>query len=124
MKWALIVAAAFEAGAIGSLLILSPGLVTRLVFGGELSDPGQALGHLAGLVFVSLAIACWPPTAEGPTPSTLHAMLFYNLVATGYLIHLGVAGKLAGVLLWPVAALHAVLTILLAYASLGRTAAR
>jgi hypothetical protein len=45
-----------------------------------------------------------------------------NLVAAGYLVHLGMAGKLVGVLLWPVAALHAVLTILLAYDSLSRIA--
>jgi hypothetical protein len=121
MKWAFIAAAAIEAGATGLLLIISPTLFARLVFGGDLTDPGQALGHLAGLVLVSLAIACWPTTAEGPTASTLHAMLFYNLVAAGYLVHLGVAGKLVGVLLWSVAALHAVLTILLAYASLSRT---
>jgi hypothetical protein len=122
MKWAFIVAATIEAGAIGLLLIISPVPLTRLVFGGELSDPGQALAHLGGLALVSLAMACWPTRAEGPTPSTLHAMLFYNLVAAGYLVHLGMAGKLVGVLLWPVAALHAVLTILLAYDSLSRIA--
>jgi hypothetical protein len=118
----LIVGVAIEVGATGLLLIIDPELVTRLVFGGELSDLGQGLAQLGGLILVLLAIACWPTRAEASTSSTLHAMLVYNLVASGYLFHMGVAGKLVGVLLWPVAALHAVLTIVLAYASLGRIA--
>jgi hypothetical protein len=78
----------------------------------------EALGHPGGLVLTSLAIAA------GKRPQTPHhqrfAMLFYELIATGYLVQ-GMAGKLVGVLLWPAAALHAVLAILLAYASFSRT---
>jgi hypothetical protein len=114
MRWALIIAA-IEAGATGLLLIVSPPLFARLVLGSELTDPGQAVGHLGGLVLLSLALACWPTTGDCPTLSSLRAMLFYELDA-GYLVHLGTAGKLVGVLLWPAAALHAVLTILLSLA--------
>ena len=39
--------------------------------------------------------------------------LIYNLLATIYLLYLGVGGKLVGTLLWPAVALHAILTILL-----------
>jgi hypothetical protein len=119
MRWILVVAATIEA-ATGLVLIVNPTLLATLVLGNDLSGAGQALGHLAGLVFLSLAIACWP-TARNLTPSALHALLFYNLVATLYLVHLGRAGKLLGELLWPAAGLHAVLTILLAYVSLSRT---
>jgi hypothetical protein len=114
VRWAQIVAA-IDAGATGLILIVRPALFASLVFGGDLSEPGRVIGHLGGLVLISLVIACWP-ISDGPTPSALLAMLFYNLVATGYLVHLGVAGKLVGELLWAEAALHAVLTILLAVA--------
>jgi hypothetical protein len=41
-------------------------------------------------------------------------MLGYNLLATIYLLYLGIVGKPAGVLLWPAVALHLLLTALLA----------
>jgi hypothetical protein len=73
---ALVVAATIEA-AIGLLLIVNPTLPAMLILGSDLSGAGQALGHLAGLVYLSLAIACWP-TASNLTPSALHALLFYK----------------------------------------------
>jgi hypothetical protein len=71
MKWILVAAATIEA-ATGLLLIVSPTLLATLALGSDLSSAGQALGHLAGLVFLSLAIACWP-TGSNLTPSALHA---------------------------------------------------
>ena len=45
----------------------------------------------------------------------LAAMLTYDVLVTIYLIYVGVGGEMAGILLWPAIALHAVLAILLAY---------
>jgi hypothetical protein len=42
-------------------------------------------------------------------------MLIYSALVTLYLAYLGFAGGLSGVLLWPVVALHAILTALLTY---------
>jgi len=52
----------------------------------------------------------------------LHGMLIYNLLVTLYFAYLGLGGEWVGVLLWPVAAAHAVLTILLARAWLNHRA--
>jgi hypothetical protein len=41
-------------------------------------------------------------------------MLVYNLLVTLYFVYLGLGGKWVGVLLWPAAAAHAVLAVLLA----------
>jgi hypothetical protein len=122
VRWAQIVAA-IDAGATGVFLIVSPTLFVSLVFGSDLSEPGRVIGHLGGLALVSLVIACWP-TTNVPTAAALQALLFYNLVATGYLVHLGIAGKLVGELLWAEAALHTVLTILLAVAWFTQTPKR
>ena len=49
----------------------------------------------------------------------LVSMLIYSTIVTLYLAYLGFAGGLAGVLLWPVVAIHFVLSILLGRAWLA-----
>jgi hypothetical protein len=110
MRW-VTTAAAVEAAATGLIVLLSPALFGRLILGAELSEPGQALGRLTGIVLLGFALTSWP----GPSaPSVTRAMLIYNLLATIYLCYLGIAGTPVGVLLWPAAALHLLLTVLLA----------
>jgi hypothetical protein len=109
MKW-ITTAAAVEAAATGLILLLSPELFGRLILGGELAEPGQALGRLSGIVLLGFALTSWPdPSAWSVT----RAMLTYNLLATAYLFYLGIMGKTVGVLLWPAVALHVLLTVLL-----------
>jgi hypothetical protein len=114
MRRALIISA-IEAGATGLFLMISPTLFAKLVLGSDISDVGQALGHLGGLVLFSFAIATWPTSEDSPSAPAIRAMLFYNLVATGYLAHLGIAGKLVGVLLWPAVIIHLILTVIVGY---------
>jgi hypothetical protein len=110
MRWAT-TAATVEAAATGLILLLSPVLFGRLILGDELSEPGQALGRLTGIALLGFALTSWPdPSAR----SVARAMLTYNLFATVYLGYLGIMGKSVGVLLWPAAALHVLLTVLLA----------
>jgi hypothetical protein len=95
MRW---VTAAVEAAATGLILLLVPVLFGRLILGGELSEPGQALGRLTGIALLGFALTSWPaPSARSVT----RAMLAYNLLATVYLGYLGIMGKTVGVLLWP-----------------------
>ncbi len=110
MRWATIAAAA-EAAATGLILLISPLLFGRLILGGELSEPGQALGRLTGIVLLGFALACWPDASARPVT---RAMLIYNILVTIYLCDLGIVGKSAGVLLWPAVALHLLLTAMLA----------
>ena len=110
MRW-VTTAAAVEAAATGLILLLSPELFGRLVLGGELAEPGPALGRLAGIALLGFALTSWPdPSAR----SVIRAMLAYNLLATIYLCYLGIVGKSVGVLLWPAVVLHLLLTVLLA----------
>lgn len=110
MKW-VTTAVAVEIAATGLILALSPFLFGRLVLGGELSEPGQALGRLAGIALLGLASTSWPDPSARPVA---RAMLAYNLLATVYLGYLGIMGKLVGVLLWPAVVLHLLFTALLA----------
>ncbi|CAK06649.1 hypothetical protein ACC713_00195 [Rhizobium johnstonii] len=115
MRWAT-TAAAVELAATGLILLVSPVLFGRLVLEGELSEPGQALGRLAGIVLLGFALTAWPdPSAR----SVARAMLIYNLLATIYLCYLGVLAQSVGILLWPAMVLHAVLSILLVRTWLG-----
>ena len=115
MKW-VTTAAAVEAAATGLILFLGPELFGRLILGGELAEPGQALGRLTGIVLLGFALTSVPdPSAWSVT----RAMLTYNLLATVYLGYLGILGKTVGVLLWPAVVLHLLLTALLAAERVG-----
>jgi hypothetical protein len=94
-------------------LILTPTLVVRLIFSSELAGVGMAIGRLAGLCLLSLAIACWPlPT---PTLPALRGMLAYNLMTTAYLALQLIRGR-TGQLLTVFLVIHALLAVLLAAA--------
>jgi hypothetical protein len=113
------VAAAVEV-ATGLVLIIRPSLAGWLLFGAELSDAGQALGRLAGFALLALALAYWP-VLGAERRSAVRALLILSLFTTIYLVYLGVRGEPVGILLWPAAALHAALTVLLVRGWLNRS---
>ncbi len=116
MKKLLALAAAIEA-ATGLALMIYPPLVTRLLLGEGVSGAGVALGRVAGFALLGLGLACWPGLeSAGVNTPALRALLTYNLLATLYLVYLGIGGRLVGSLLWPAVVIHTVLTILLARA--------
>jgi hypothetical protein len=113
-------AAVVEVAATSLILLVSPVLFGQLVFGTALSEPGQALGRLAGIALLGFALACWP---HSDAPSAARAMLVYNLLAAIYLCYLGIAGTSVGLLLWPAVVLHLLLAALLAADRLARQSA-
>lgn len=112
-KWS-ILAAAVEAAATGLFLFFWPSLFAWLVFNGEFSDAGRALARLAAIALLGLALATWPMSGARTRPaSSVRALLAYNVLAAVYLLYVGIAGQLTGILLWPAIALHVILAILL-----------
>jgi len=81
-----------------------------LLLGGRLAGIAVPVARLAGIALIALAVACWP----GPP---LVAMLIYGAAAALYLAYLGFEGGLTGILLWPAAGLHIILTALLTWVS-------
>jgi hypothetical protein len=112
--WLLSVAAAIEA-ATGLALIIYPQAVAGLLLGADLAGAGIAVGRVAGIALLSLGLACWMSRKDANNSAALAAMLNYNLLVTAYLVYVVFGGELVGILLWPVIAIHTVLTLLFAY---------
>jgi hypothetical protein len=112
--WLLSAAAAIEA-VTGLALIISPESVASLLLGADLASAGNAVGRVAGIALLSLALACWISRQDANKNTVIAAILTYNMLVTAYLMYLGFGGDLVGRLLWPAIAIHAVLTLMFAY---------
>jgi len=112
MKKVLVLAAVSEA-ATGLALLVLPSLVGRLLLGAELTGVSIPVARVAGIALVALGVACF---SSGEADRGLSGMLTYSLLATLYLVYLGLDGEWVGSLLWPAAAIHVALTFLLAIA--------
>jgi Ca2+/Na+ antiporter len=77
---------------------------------------GTLLGRCFGIALLALGVACWPKgqSAESGSPA-FRGMLIYNVLIALYLAYLGLVGHLGGLLLWPGAALHAAVALLLVW---------
>jgi hypothetical protein len=68
-------------------------------------------------------VSCWPRAFEGENRQALAPLLALSLLATVFLIYVGIGGVNVGVLLWPAAAAHLILAILLVRAWMSGRAA-
>ncbi len=100
----------------GAGLFAAPSLLARLLFGSEMGGSGDAVGRIAGLVMLCLAVGCWPGASERGSPRALAPLLALSVLAALYLLVIGVGGANVGLLLWPAFAAHALLAVLLARA--------
>jgi membrane protease YdiL (CAAX protease family) len=104
------------------LLVMAPAAFAHLLFGAPLSSAGEALGLLAGLslLALALALACRP---RDPSPRLLAqpvlALLVFSVLCALFLAFVGIGGENGGVLLWPAAATHAAMAGLLFWPSLA-----
>ena len=110
MKTLLMIAALAE-GATGVVLLAYPPIVIRLLFGGEIAGASVIMSRIAGIALIALGVACWP---KADCQQAFYGMLTYSTVAMLYLIVLGIGGT-GGILLWPGAAAHAGLLVLLVW---------
>jgi hypothetical protein len=109
MKKVLTIAAVLEV-ATGVALLIVPSLVGRLLFGEELTGIVIPVARVLGIALLALGVGCWPGS------TALCGMLTYGALVTLYLLYLAIRGEWVGPLLWPVVALHAILSVLLAWA--------
>ena len=109
MKQSLALAAVLEV-ATGMALLIVPSLVGRLLFGEEFTGIVTPVARVLGIALIALGVCCWPGS------TALCGMLTYSALATLYLLYLAIRGEWVGLLLWPVVALHGILTVLLARA--------
>src|SRR4051812_39748431 len=102
----------------GVAMLAIPSRLGRLLLGTELTGVTLPVARVFGIAVIALGVACWP----GRT--ALCGMLTYNALLLLYLVNVGVRGEWVGPLLWPVVALHAVLTFLLARSWLAQRRVR
>lgn len=115
MKFLIAFAVAIELPT-GLVLILAPAVFMRLIFGHDGSGSDQALGPLAGVALLALAVACWPThRVASPAKNTVMALLLFSVLCASYLAYHGIAGARIGLLLWPAASGHALVALLLAW---------
>ena len=110
---AITVAAGLEVLTAG-LLLVAPDVFARLLLGVGLTDSGEAIGRLAGVSLISLAVACWPYRASVPqTRQPAVALLMFSVICAVFLAFLGITGTTVGLLLWPAAVTHGILALLI-----------
>ena len=112
----IIALASVAEAATGLGLIAVPWLVVSLLLGVEPEGIAIVISRVAGIALIALAIACWPDPAAKRSATPYIALLLYNALVALVLAKVGLDGDAVGVLLWPVAILHLLLSALLAWA--------
>jgi len=88
-----------------------------LLLGLAASADGLLVGRCFGIAVLALGWSCWPGSAPLDGAAPLRAMFAYNVLIAAFLAYVGVAAYPIGVLLWPAAALHAAVALLLVWTS-------
>ncbi len=101
--------------ATGLCLLILPVVLFAVLLG---LDPATAdaifVGRLAGAALLAIGVASWIARVDERTSAQLGLLtgiLVYNAAATPLLAYAGAVLKMAGVLLWPAVALHAILAV-------------
>jgi hypothetical protein len=113
MKKLLTLTAIIEA-ATGAGLLAAPAVLARLLLGGTLDTPAAlTVARVGGTALLAISVACWLSRENGRENgrALVAAMLLYNVVVAGLLVHSALALALSGLGLWPAVILHAVMTV-------------
>jgi hypothetical protein len=110
-----LVFAAIAEAVTGLALLIVPSLVGQLLLGQQLAGVAIPVARVTGIALVALGISCWPA-------KPLIGMFAYGSVVTLYFSYVGFVGEFSGVLLWPAAVVHAILSFLLGRALLAAEA--
>jgi hypothetical protein len=94
---------------VGVSFITAFGVPCQLLFAATPEGIGAPLARFAGVALAGLGIACVPSKPAGPRHSAVLGLLIFNAGATIFLVWVAVATTFRGILLWPVAVLHAVI---------------
>ena len=114
MKKVLVFAAIAEA-VTGLALLVMPSVVGQLLLGQRLAGVAIPVARVTGIALIALGISCWPA-------QPLIGMFAYSSAVTLYLTYIGFVSEFTGILLWPAAVVHAILSILLGRALLAAQA--
>ena len=99
----------------GVAMLIVPAFLVGLLLGEGLGPTGVAVTRILGVGLLSLGIAGWDSQEQAPGkvlgPRT--GLFVYNVGATAMFAYLGTIGAMNGPFLWPAAALHLVISLLM-----------
>jgi hypothetical protein len=107
-----IVTAVLEGGTAVALLFVPSAPLALLLGVTQAAPEALFVSRVAGAALLAIAVACW--LARGDRGSSaglglLIGVLLYDAAAAGLLAYAGTALNMAGAVLWPAVAVHAVL---------------
>ena len=96
-------------------MLVAPAFLIGLLLGNGLGPIGIAVTRVLGIGLFSLGIAGWDSQeqAQGAALGPRTGLVVYNVAATAMFVYLGTTGAMNGLLLWPAAALHLVISLLM-----------
>ena len=96
-------------------MLVAPAFLIGLLLGNGLGPIGIAVTRVLGIGLFSLGIAGWDSQeqAQGAALGPRTGLVVYNVAATAMFVYLGTTGAMNGLLLWPAAALHLVIGLLM-----------
>ena len=102
----------FKASAItevvtGLALLFAPLFVVGLLLGDGLGPTGVAVARVLGIGLLAVGVAGWESPGQDMRLAPRAGLCIYNIGAAIVLVVFGSYGGMNGVLLWPVAVLHA-----------------
>ena len=101
--------------AMGILLLIRPENGLALIFGIAPSDAMQGAGRIAAAAMLALGVAGWPGMPGTRVRlNSIRAMQVFSAILAIVLAYQGIAHDVAGPVLWPLVALHALLAAALA----------
>jgi len=95
----------------GLAFAVAPSEVTKLLIGHDVTDMATIPTRVAGLAMLGLTLAAMP--ANTGNRRAIAGMLCFSGLFAAYMAYLGYRGDWVGQALWPVAAVHGLLAILL-----------
>jgi hypothetical protein len=101
-----VMAAAWLEIIVGAVFVTVPELPCVLLFATKPEEIGVPLARFAGCGLLGLGTACLPPR-ETRSRRGVEGLLVFNAGVTILFVWVGVSTTLHGLLLWPVAILHA-----------------
>lgn len=96
------------------VLILIPGLGLRLLFGADPDGVGLMAGRIAGVMLLSLVIACWGARKDAvgaARASTLGAITCYNAGTGAFFVLFALTGQAQGPVIWVAGLVHLALAV-------------
>jgi len=97
----------------GLALLSAPLFVIGLLLGDGLGPTGVAVARVLGIGLLSVGVAGWESPGQDIRLAPRTGLLSYNVGAAIVFVILGTYGGMNGILLWPVAVLHALIGVMM-----------